>query len=226
MVVVMAFPHIRVLSVVILAVWALGPIAAQNPPPPRPAPAVPAAPPAALNSESLDDKTKLNVGDQILFRIPEDRDPSKTLQVLDSGEINFPYIGRVKAAGKTPRQLALELKPLFEKDYYHQATVLITLDTQAKFKGSIFVSGEVGRPGTLQMPGDRRFMASEAIIAAGGFKDFADQRKVRVIRKSEAGQSRELIVDVKAVLDEGKLDKDLELQAEDRVIVRAKLVNF
>lgn len=271
--------------------------------------------PVAVEHQALDDKYRLNVGDQILFRIVEDRDPSRTLVVLDTGEINFPYIGRVKAAGKTCRELAAELKPLFERDFYHQATIVMGLDTQMRVRGkaylfggvagqgpidipgdevftlskaiikaggfapgadrsavrierrtqrpdgmkketitvnlvdvldkgrtdldpiiqpndliivpqqgrsgSVFISGEVQRPGSIQLPGERKFMASEAVLAAGGFKDFADQRKVRVIR---GGQ--ELVVDVKAVLDEGRLDRDLELQPDDRVVVRAKLINF
>lgn len=288
---------------------------------PAPAPPPPAqdSVPVAVEHDTLDDKYRLNVGDQLLFRVVEDRDPSRTLVVLDTGEINFPYIGRIKAAGKTCRELAAMIKPLLEKDYYHQATIILALDTAMRTRGkaylfggvagqgpidipgdevftlskaiiraggftpgadrsavrierrtqradgmkketitvnlvdvfdkgrtdldpiiqpndlivvpqqgrsgSVFISGEVNRPGTIQLPGERKFMASEAILAAGGFKDFADQRKVRIIRTGPQGQ-QELIVDVKAVLDEGRLDRDMELQAEDRVVVRAKLINF
>jgi protein involved in polysaccharide export with SLBB domain len=290
-----------------------------TPSPPVAMPTPPLGSPASVQ-DSLDDKYTLNVGDQLLFRVVEDRDPSRILVVLDSGEINIPYIGRVKAAGKTCRQLAQEVRPLLEKDYYYQATVMLALDTQTRARGkvylfggvaaqgpldippdevftlskaiirsggfaagadrtavrierktqradgmqketltinlvdvfdkgrtdldpiiqpndlivvpqegrsgSVFISGEVNRPGTIQLPGERKFMASEAILAAGGFKDFADQGKVRIIRKAADGSSQELIVDVKAVLDKGKQDKDMEVLADDRIVVRARLVNF
>lgn len=204
---------------------------AQTPPPkavPVPAPALPAAPQPA---DLLDDKHRLQVGEQVLFRVVEDRDPSVSLQVMDSGDILFPYIGRVKASGKTCRELAGELKTLLEKDYYYQATVILSPNEAVTgTRGSVFISGEVMRPGTVQIPKERRLMASEAIIAAGGFQQFADQRKVRIIRKKpgspDGKATEELIVDVKAVLDEGVVSKDMELQPEDRVVVRAKLVNF
>lgn len=204
---------------------------AQTPAPPAapaPVPSVPALPhPADL----LDDKHRFQVGEQVLFRVVEDRDPSVSLQVMDSGDILFPYIGRVKATGKTCRELAGELKTLLEKDFYYQATVILSLNEAITgTRGSVFISGEVMRPGTVQIPKERRLLASEAIIAAGGFQQFADQRKVRIIRKKpgspDGKATEELVVDVKAVLDEGVVSKDLELQPEDRVVVRAKLINF
>lgn len=224
----------------------LGAVVAQTPEGQAPVPATPApvpsapsavpAPPPPLKSPSaatdvLDDKHRYQVGEQILFRVVEDRDPSVSLQVMDSGDVLVPYIGRVKAVGKTGKELAGDIKGLLEKDFYIQATVILTLNELGSgARGSIFVSGEVMRPGTVQIPKERRLMASEAIIAAGGFQQFADQRKVRIIRKKTGGPSgvttEELVVDIKAVLDEGKVAKDLELQAEDRVVVRAKLINF
>ncbi|MDX6766257.1 MAG: SLBB domain-containing protein [Candidatus Methylacidiphilales bacterium] len=200
-----------------------------------PAPASASTTPDAIvpgtDLQVLDDKKPLQVGEQFLFRVVEDRDPSVSLSVMESGDALFPYIGRVKVAGKTCKEIAALLKPLLEKDYYYRATVFIALnETSLGARGSVFVSGEVNKPGTIQIPKERRLLASEAIIAAGGFQQFADERKVRVIRKkigaTNGKATEELIVDVKAVLDEGKVAKDLELQAEDRVVVRAKLVNF
>jgi protein involved in polysaccharide export with SLBB domain len=91
--------------------------------------------------------------------------------------------------------------------------------------GRVFVSGEVNQPGAVQMTSPEGFRLSEAILAAGGFARFADQRKVRVIRQV-GDKTEEFVVDVKAVLDGGQLDKDFMLQPEDRVIIRARLINF
>jgi protein involved in polysaccharide export with SLBB domain len=265
----------------------------------------------------LDNSYRLRVGDQINYRVVEDRDPSVSLVVIDSGEINVPYLGRVQAAGLTCRQLATAVKGRLEQDLYHQATVLIQLDTERTTRGKIyvfggvnrqatidlpvneiitvskailmsggfadranrsevrvernrgegggkqtrvvdvaaildrgqtdlditlepndfiivpqtgdggrvFVSGEVNQPGAVQMTSPEGFRLSEAILAAGGFARFADQRKVRVIRQV-GDKTEEFVVDVKAVLDGGQLDKDFMLQPEDRVIIRARLINF
>lgn len=264
--------------------------------------------------ETLDNSYRLQVGDQINYRVVEDRDPSVSLVVMESGEINVPYLGRVPARGLTCRQLAQAVKERLERDLYHRATVLVQLDTERTTRGRVyvfggvnrqgtvdlpvdevvtvskailksggfaqganrsevrlernrdgnrqsrivdvaaildrgraeldvalepndfvvvgqmgeggrvFISGEVGRPGPVEMRGND-FKLSEAILAAGGFGRFADQRKVRVIRKV-GEETQEFTVDMKAVLDEGALDRDFLLRPEDRVIVRARLINF
>jgi protein involved in polysaccharide export with SLBB domain len=64
----------------------------------------------------LNDTTKLGAGDRISFRVVEDRREPITLVVTDSGEMEVPLIGRVKALDKTCKQLAYDIKPLLEKD--------------------------------------------------------------------------------------------------------------
>src|SRR5262249_34151306 len=58
----------------------------------------------------LDSEHKLVIGDQVSFRIVEDREDPKKLFIADSGELEIPLIGRVPAEGKTCSQLAGEIK--------------------------------------------------------------------------------------------------------------------
>src|SRR5687767_13938560 len=55
----------------------------------------------AAPANALDDKHKLSPGDKISFQIIEDRDPTKSLMVTDSGELDVPNVGRLHATGKT-----------------------------------------------------------------------------------------------------------------------------
>src|SRR5207302_5293262 len=85
---------------------------------------------AQTNSmQVLNDKSKLGNGDRVSYRIVEERKEPILLTVSDSGEMEVPFIGRVNAAGKTCKQLAYELKPLLEKEYFYQATVIVGLET-------------------------------------------------------------------------------------------------
>ncbi|HEX4085450.1 MAG TPA: polysaccharide biosynthesis/export family protein, partial [Chthoniobacteraceae bacterium] len=77
---------------------------------------------------SLDDKRKLEVGDHVSYRVIEDKNPAVDLIVTDSGDMDVPLLGRVAAAGKTCRQLALDMKPVLEKTYFYKATVIVALD--------------------------------------------------------------------------------------------------
>src|SRR5262245_25190399 len=64
---------------------------------------------ANLSGYVPDDKYKLRVGDRVAFQVIEDRDAPKTLLVADSGELDFPYVGRVMVVDKTCKQLGEEL---------------------------------------------------------------------------------------------------------------------
>ncbi len=134
--------------------------------------------------EVLNDSTKLGIGDHVSFRIVEDRHEPIRLFVTDSGEMEIPLVGRVKALDKTCKQLAYEIKPLFEKEYFKTATVIIGLDlVSTKSRGKIFITGQVRNGGEMALlPGDT-LTVSQAILRAGGVGDFADKRKVRLVRK-------------------------------------------
>jgi polysaccharide biosynthesis/export protein len=175
----------------------------------------------------LDDSRPLNRGDVINIRIVEDRDPPIGLQVTDSGDVEVPYVGRVRASGKSPRRLAYDIKALLERDYYHQATVIVGLDMEGqRSPGRIYVTGMVGAPGPQEMPANEKFTVSKAILRAGGFATFANQRKVRLTRARSDGQTDTEIIDVKEIIEKGRHELDVELRPNDFIVVPERLINF
>ncbi len=188
------------------------------------------ATPASLSGYVADDKYKLRAGDKVSLQILEDRDLPKSLLVTDSGELDAPYLGRVAAADKTCKQLAAELKAQLEKEYYYRATVIIALDAANKHLGRIYVWGQVRNQGPIDIAVNENLTAGRAILRAGGFGDFANKKKVKVVRGGGAGtdaagkQSFEL--NMVEILEEGKTDKDLLLQPDDFIIVPSRLINF
>ena len=144
------------------------------------------ATPASLSGYVPDDKYKLRVGDKISLQILEDRDAPRSLVVADSGELDVPYVGRVAAADKTCKQLAEELKTQLEKEYYYRATVIIALDLANKFLGRIYVWGQVRNQGPIDIAVNENLTAGKAILRAGGFADFANKKRVKVVRGTGA----------------------------------------
>lgn len=183
---------------------------------------------------SLDDKHLLAIGDRISYRVQEDLDDPaepldpKPLIVTDSGEIEVPYIGRVFAENKSCKQLALEIKQLLEKDYYHQATVLISIDLRAKTRGKVYIVGPVRMPGPQEIPSDETLTLGKAIMRAGGFNDFADRRNVKVTRKSAEGEldKKTFTVDVGEIFDKGKVERDIPLQPGDLILIPERTIRF
>ena len=176
--------------------------------------------PQTLSTEPIDPDHKLNRGDQLSFRVQEDRDDKiYPLTVTDSGEVLLPLPGcRVKAVGKSTNQLTADIKSMLEREYYYHATVdlgLVAVAARAS-RGRVYVSGAVKQTGSVELPLDAPLTASEAIYQMGGPVDFSNLKKARVMRKG--GPERGIPVNIKAV-EEGKLDQDIVLQPGDRVIV-------
>jgi protein involved in polysaccharide export with SLBB domain len=203
--------------------------------------------PGLLNGYVPDDSYKLRVGDAVSFQIEEDQiwDPQNTPKILvvqDSGELELPYVGRMMAVGKTCKELAVEIKAALEKDYYKKATVVMSMNVASPILGRVYVWGQVHNQGPLDIRLNENLTVGQAIMRAGGFADFANQRKVRVIRSAtgaEAGtasgvagntpqakQAPAVTLDMEQILNEGKTEKDIVLQPGDLIIVPSKLLNF
>lgn len=183
---------------------------------------------AAINSmEVLDNQRPLSPGDQINFRIVEDREAPITLQVTDSGDVEVPIVGRIPAEGKTCRQFAQMVKASLEKGYYRRATVIVGIDSLSRTSlGVVYLTGQVQSQGPVELPGREQLTVSLAILRAGGFSDFADKRRVRVIRKNANQETETFKVDVKAVLEKGQLEKDMVVKPGDVIIVPERMFNF
>ena len=232
----------------LMAAWATFAAAAQVASPlqlppllhPSAAPATPNAggrpgAPGLLNGYVQDDTYKLRVGDTVSFQIVEDQiwDPQNAPRILgvqDSGEIEVLYVGRVMAVGKTCKQITEEIKAALEKDYYKKATVVISMNVASPILGRIYIWGQVHNQGGLDIQINENLTAGQAILRAGGFADFANQKKVKVIRSTtgadKSKQTQTINLDMAQILSEGKTDKDIVLQPGDLIIVPSRLINF
>ena len=196
-----------------------------------PAGGLPAA--GLLNGYVPDATYKLRVGDTVSLQIVEDRiwnsaDVPKPLVVTDSGELDVPYIGRVMAVEKTCKQLADDIKAALEKDYYNKATVVLSLNVANRILGRIYIWGQVHSQGALEVQMNENLTAGQAILKAGGFADFANKNKVKVVRASvdPKVQKQTFDLDMEQILEKGKTEKDIVLQPGDLIIVPSRLVNF
>lgn len=168
---------------------------------------------------TLDNRHRLGPGDEISFRVIEDRDPAVSFLVTDSGEVDFPYIGRRNVKGFTCKQVAFALKPVLEKDFYYKATVLVALNKLRKSRGKAYVSGGVEFPKYVEIPIEEKFTVSKAVILAGGFTKHADRSAIKVIRTLPNNTKRTIVVDLEAAFEGKPGAKDIDLQPDDMVIV-------
>ncbi|HRZ99679.1 MAG TPA: polysaccharide biosynthesis/export family protein [Candidatus Paceibacterota bacterium] len=178
----------------------------------------------------LDDKQKLGAGDKVSFRVIEDQEDPKELFVSEAGDLDIPYIGLVSAQNRTCREVAMEAKQLLEKEYYYQATVIISLlqVNKTRTMGRVYVTGQVRMSGPQDIPGTEVYTVSKAILKAGGFTDFADKRRVRLVRKAAAdgSQKKTFEINVEDIFRKGKTENDVVVEADDLIYVGQRAVNF
>lgn len=185
----------------------------------------------------VDNTTPIRQGDVISLRIVEDRKESIQLRVGVTGDINAPHIGLVHAAGRTCRELAFYMKNQLEKSLYNTATVIVAIDMRPDqpIKGGIgtreeeldviTVFGQVVRQGKYELPTNEDMTISQAILLSGGFAQFANPKKVKLVRKTPQG-NKTILVNVDQIMRRGNLDKDIFLRRGDVIIVDEKTVNF
>ena len=155
----------------------------------------------------------LRIGDPVELRISgvpadEQQQVNNTYTVDASGTINLPYINKVRADGLTPAQLSASIEGSYRSSgIYTNPTITIVMQPTARF---VNVGGAVRSPSRVPFTEDMTLLT--AINAAGGFNDFANQRKVRVLRGSQVKE-----YDVR--LSRADPSKDIKLQPGDRVEV-------
>jgi polysaccharide export outer membrane protein len=177
---------------------------------------------------AVDPDKKLSAGDQVTVEIVEDREGGLPRVVTATGELDVPPLGRVKVSGKTAGQAASEIKQLLEKDYYYTATVRLSIDRVSPVQvrsGVVYLSGEVRAVGPQEIVAGEALTLSNAILKAGGLGEWANSRKVRLMRQS-GGTTQTIEVNYKAILESGDVKSDPVLQDGDRIFVPKILVRF
>ena len=82
--------------------------------------------------------------------------------------------------------------------------------------------------GPIDIAVNEHLSAGKAILRAGGFGDFANKKKVKVVRGdgSDGAAKQSFELNMVEILEQGKSEKDILLQPDDFIIVPSRLINF
>lgn len=190
---------------------------------------------AVLTSmDVLDNNRPISVGDTISIKIIEDRREPQQQQVAVTGEVLAPYVGLVNARGKTCRDLAYTIKRELEKNFFTKATVVIAIDKLNErdqiAEGAIDLEfyvmfGIVAKQGKYDLPTNEDITISQAILRAGGFAQFANKERVKIVRKTPQG-NKTILVNVDGIMRKGDLERDIFIRKDDVIIVEELNWNF
>lgn len=165
------------------------------------------------------------VNDLIKVEVYKEEDLKRETRVDQDGTIKLPLIETVRVAGKTIAGARELVKTLYEKDYLRNADVAVTLIASshtnapppAAPKLRFQVTGEVKKPGMIEIPEGEKIDLVQAIGLAGDFTTLAHKSSVRV-RRTEGGKEKLYDENVKNMLD-GK-SKPFPILPGDVITVR------
>jgi polysaccharide export outer membrane protein len=178
--------------------------------PPAPVTTQPSAPAAA--SPVVPDSYVIGASDVVTVTVFKEPTLSSSLLVRPDGMISMPLLGDIMASGKTPLQLADEVTAKLKK-YVQDPNVTVVLSQMNSKK--VYLIGEVGRPGPLEMTPGMTLL--QAIATAGGPTQFANVKKMYILR-SEGGKQQKIPVQYKQAL-KGDSSLNLSLSPGDTIVV-------
>ncbi|HEV2223351.1 MAG TPA: polysaccharide biosynthesis/export family protein [Candidatus Acidoferrales bacterium] len=175
-----------------------------------------AAQPENRASVSMVDSKSYVIGENDVLEIDvwKEKEISRTIPVRPDGKISLPLVGEIQASGMTPMQLQDDLTKRL-KAYIEnpEVTVIVSDPRSHQFN----VVGEVNRPGSYQL--SQAMTVLDAIAQSGGFKDFAKETKIYVLRPMPDGTRVRMPFNYKQVIKGNDMQENVALKPGDTVVV-------
>ena len=147
--------------------------------------------------------------DVIFIKVWRDADVSGQFLVRPDGRISVPLIGDVTATGHTPEQLEKDIADRLAKFIKDPQVNVGILSVGSK---KYFILGEVNKPGAFPLVVPTNVL--EALVNAGGFRDFANQTKILILRGD-----KHFTFNYKQVTHGKKPEQNILLEPGDKIIV-------
>jgi len=142
-------------------------------------------------------------------------DLSRDYTVDPDGFIPFPLIGRVKAVGSNPKELAAQLTDRLGKDYLVNPQVIVWVKEYLSQK--VQVLGAAEKPGVYYLTGPTTLL--EILSRAGGFASTAG-KQVLLVRNNGASDGSSAAVRLSLEkIQAGDPSENTRVQSQDIVIV-------
>jgi polysaccharide export outer membrane protein len=169
---------------------------------------------AETGSNPHDDTFVIGNDDVLAINVWKEPDISRSIPVRSDGKISLPLAGEIQAAGQTPLKLEGDIARKLQNYISEpEVTVMVQQINSEKFN----ILGQVARPGSYPLTNSATVL--DAIALAGGFRDFAKQKSIYILRqKSPGGQSR-MSFNYKDVIKGRNPEQNIKLEPRDTIVV-------
>lgn len=131
----------------------------------------------------LSEEYRLGPGDKLRIEVYKDPQLSQAAQVRPDGKITLPLLGDLEATGRTPLELRDSIARQLKEYMTNPVVTVIVVEATG---ATAYVMGEVNHPGAVTLQGGQ-LTVLQALAIAGGLKDFANTKNIRILRRSPVG---------------------------------------
>jgi polysaccharide export outer membrane protein len=160
----------------------------------------------------VDKEYRLGPGDKLRIEVYKDAQLSQSVQIRPDGKITLPLVGDMEAAGRTPLELRDQIGASLKEYITNPVVTVIVVEAVAS---QVFVMGEVSRSGPIQLNGPTTVL--QALAMAGGFREFANTKAVKILRPLPDGKFQTLLFNYRDAVN--GIEKPIMLRSGDTVIV-------
>jgi len=169
---------------------------------------------SASNGKSHDDAFVIGLDDVLSVNVWKEAEISRTVTVRSDGKISLPLVGELQASAKTPKQLEDEISSKLSGYISDPAVTVIVQEIRSQ---RFNILGQVVRPGSYVINNSTTVL--DAIALGGGYRDFAKQKSIYILRRNADGTQKRLICNYKEVIKGRHPEQNIKLEPGDTVIV-------
>ena len=152
--------------------------------------------------------------DVLTINVWKEPEVSRTVPVRSDGKISLPLVGEIQAAGKTPAELQNDISKGLH-DYISEPEVTVIVQEQKSQRFNIL--GQVQKPGSYLL--NPPMTVLDAIAIAGGFRDFAKVKSIKVMRQQADGKQVSFAFNYKQAMNGTNSAQNIELEPHDTIYV-------
>jgi polysaccharide export outer membrane protein len=186
-----------------------------NPEAPKPQSAAPpnpsgTNPPTEAVGAAVDPNKYLIGPEDVLFiKVWRENDFTLPVAVRPDGKITMPLVGEVQAGGETPMQLTKALTEQLTKYINNPDVTVFVTDVRSK---KYYIIGQVNREGAFPLVTPTTIL--DALVNAGGFHEFANTKKIKILRGAKVFN-----FNYNKVTKAKHMEQNIYLESGDHIIV-------
>ena len=181
-------------------------------------------PQAAYSAQKETLPTSYIIGplDSLQIFVWKNPDLTTTVSVRPDGRITTPLITDLPAAGKTPAQLAIDIKAKLAEFVENPNVEVIVNSFSGPFSQQVRVLGEAAKPAAIPYRANMTLL--DVMIAVGGLTQYAAGNRATLVRTDRAtGRQSQYALKIGRLIKDGRAEYNVAIQPGDVIIVPQSL---